>query len=226
MSFSLWQMGVSQAVDNGCRGACVRVDEALDHGDVGFGLRAGSGELAVFRNGVCYELSDSSEVTMARSNERLCQCLIGPFDHYAPVFLSGDLNDLASLRALLDSRREVARARNHPQLMMATGTLRYAVLSGARMSQDSGWDGGASAPQKAVMELEDVSGSIIGRRIPGFLAPHEPTGWRFVFLSEDRTRMGRLLGASGLSLACQITSFEGIDLHLPASREFNELALR
>lgn len=222
MGSSLWQMGVSQAANSGCRSACVRVDEALDHGDVGFGLRAGSGELVVFMNGVCYELGDDSGVSMARSCDRLCHCLVGPFDHYAPVFLSGDLEDLAGLRSLLDQRREVARSRNHPQLMMATGTLAHAVLSGGHMNDAEDGEG----PAKAVFELEDASGSIVGRRIPGFLAPGEPAGWRFDFISEDHMRLGRLLGASGLSLACQISSFDGIDVHLPNTREFNELKLR
>lgn len=228
MSNSLWQMGVAKAAYGGCRSACVSVGEALDHGDVGLGLQAGSAELAVFMNGVCYRLTGGCGVSMARLGDRLCQCLVGPFDHYVPVFLSGELGDLGELRALLDARREVARRQNHPQFMMAAGTLEHAVLSGARVSDTYSEGVGETGLgyAKTVVELEDVAGSLVGMRMPTFLAPGEPAGWRFAFIGEGRTCMGRLLGASGLSLACQITSFDGVDLHLPASREFNELALR
>lgn len=226
MSNNLWQMGVARAAALGCRSACARVDEALKHGDVGFAQQAGSGELALFLNGVCYEPNDAGGVHMARGCERLCYCSVGQFDHYAPVFLSGDLSDLAELRKQLDGRREVVRARNHVQLMMATGTLGHAVISGISAPREATSAVRDDELNKAVFELENVTGSLVGRRAPGYLEPSQPAGWRFVFLSEGRTCMGRLLGASDLSLACQISSFDGIDLRLPASREFNDLALR
>lgn len=227
MTNNMWQVGVARAVDGGCRSACVRVGVALQHGDVGVGLQAGSGEPVVFLNGVCYQLGDDCTASTAPNSARLCYCLVGEFDHYAPVFWSGGLDDLGGLRGLLDGRREVARYRNQPQLALATGRLRHAVLSGPRSLRAAGGDADeADAADKTVCEVSDAVGMVVGWRMPGYLAPGAPSGWRFIYLSEDRRCMGRLLGACDLSLACQITHYGGIDLCLPESREFNDLKLR
>lgn len=224
-SNNLWQMGVAQAVQAGQRCACTTVGEALSHGDVGFAQQAVTGELALMVNGVCYFLTSSSSAEVARPKDGLCRCLVGYFDHYAPVFLSGDLLSLSQLGRILDERPEVAKKRNHPQLLLGAGTLGRAVLSGPANPQPNDDALDDRALGKTVIQVNGVSGLIVGRRVPGYLTPGEPEGWRYGFVSEDHKVMGRLLGASELSVACQLSVYGGIESCLPTSRAFDELVL-
>ncbi|MGN0287519.1 MAG: acetolactate decarboxylase [Atopobiaceae bacterium] len=221
----LWQMGSVRAVGAGLTAACVSVGEALRHGDVGFARQEGTTDPAVFVNGVCYRIGPSCQAVAAGPKEGLCLCLVAPFDHYAPVFLESGVDTLDGLGAILDQRPEVAKKRNHPQLMVGAGTLGRAVLSGPRAPQAVDDQLSDAALGKTVVQVSDVSGTIVGRRIPTCVVPDESGQWCYTFVSEDHRLMGWLLGASSISLACQIGVYDGITLCLPDLRAYDEMDL-
>ena len=225
---ALWEASVRKAVGLGYLEPVASVGEALEHGDVGFGYLASSGSLAAIVNGVCYGVGDDGSVSACPESTCLCQVCLGWFDHYAPVFLTGGSGSIDELTHALDARREVERRANCPQVVLAAGTIGRAVLSGVPRRQ-----GGADATGhsdvdvrgETVVELTEVSGKVVGMRMPRYLSVGCPSEWRFVLLGEENDILGCLLGASGMSLACQLTSFDSIELELPADRRFSQIEL-
>lgn len=216
----LWQVSLPLAVSRGCLSPMVTVAQALDHGDTGIGTQAETGELVVFIDGVCHVPTEDDTTKVARKGMSLCQVSVAPFDHYAPVFLTGDLGHMPDFTHVLESRPEVAKGRNSFHLMVATGTLHRAVISDTKAYRAT--EGAGESP-KETTTLEDVSARIVGTRRPGYLEPSGRTCWRFVLLTEDGESMGHLLGLSGASLACQICRYDGAELRLPPARAFSHI---
>lgn len=216
----LWQVSLPLAVSRGFVSPVVSVGQALEHGDTGIGTAAETGELVAFLNGVCHVPQEEGPTLPARRGLSLCQVSIAPFDHYAPVFLTGKLDHVKDFVHVLEGRQEVSRGRNSFHLLLATGTIRRAVISGTKAYQATE---GQSAPTKETSTLNDVSVRIVGTRRPAYLEPSGRNCWRFVLLTEDGASMGHLLGLCGASLACQICRYDAAELRLPPGRAFSRI---
>lgn len=217
----LWQVSLPLAVSRGYVAPIVSVGQALQHGDTGIGTQAETGELVVFLDGVCHVPLEDGSVQPARRAAQLCQLSIAPFDHYAPVFLTGDLGRMADFVGVLEGRSEVSRGRNSFHLVVAAGTIERAVVSGTKAYQAT--EGLTERGKTSTTMLENVSGRIVGTRRPAYLEPSGRDCWRFVLLAEDGSSMGHLLGLSGASLACQICRYESAELRLPPARAFSRI---
>ena len=199
--------------------------DALSHGDVGIGSFEGLGGEMVVLNGVAYNGAPDGSIHLVAQYEPVSFCMVAPFDHYAPVFLSGAVGSVESLLEVLDSRREVAKGRNSLHSFIGTGTIEHLrVRSVDRFSRPYPTLAEATEGQH-VFERESVDGTLVGFRIPPYLSGVNMPGWHLHFIDERRRFGGHVLSFSAASLACQITRHDGYELSLPRDRAFSELPL-
>lgn len=225
MAGNLWQASTLGALMLGRYEATTTVGAALEHGDVGLGTFEGVGGELIVLNGIAYNATVEGKVDLLRSSTPVSFCTVAPFDHYAPVFLSGGLTDLDALKAALDSRREVSHAANSLHAVMATGTFSHVrIRSIAKQHKPYPPLDEATLSQR-VFDLDNVNGTIVGVRFPSYLAQVNMPGWHLHLITEDRRRGGHLLGLEGGSLACQITRFDDFELSLPHDKSFARLDL-
>lgn len=223
MGGALWQASTFGALSLGHCERVATVGDALARGDVGIGAAAGpDGEVAI-TGGVAYDGRAGGSAVELSADSPLSCCAVVPFDHYAAVFLSGDLVDLDALVSSLDGRREVSKAANSLHAVIATGTFSRVAIS-ASGERDLPSDGGLSTAGGG-LELDQAEGTVVGVRFPGYLAGVGMSGWHLHFVSQDRGTAGHLLGFRDASLACQISRHDELNLVLPDGRGFAALGL-
>jgi len=219
----LWQASVLPAVSSGFVSPVTTVGEASSHGDSGICSVAGTGGLACIVNGVC-RTSCTEGGVLAADDIKLCQATVGDFDPYASVFLCSQVGSIAAFQEVLEGRPEIAKTRNSVHMVLGAGRIGHAFLSETSAEGPEG--GQAASCRKTVQEHRDVEGTVLGVRRPNYLEVGGKSRWRFVFLAEDGGCLGHLLGCSDMTLACQITRFDGLVLDLPQAKAFSKADIR
>jgi acetolactate decarboxylase len=221
----VWQASTLNALALGHFDATCTAFEALRHGDVGLGSFEGLGGEMVVLNGVAYNGAPDGTARLVAQYEPVSFCMMAPFDHYAPVFLSGPVDSVDGLVAVLEQRREVMKGRNALHSCIATGTVSHLrVRSVDRFSRPYPRLSDATEGQH-VFERERIDGTIVGFRVPGYLSGVGLPGWHFHFIDEHRRFGGHVIAFGQASLACQITRHDAYELSLPEDRSFSELSL-
>lgn len=124
--------------------------------------------------------------------------------------------DLAALTAELDRR---VPNQNNPAAILVTGHFRQITCRSVP---------GQQAPYPPLVEIvrnqslfkaEDIEGTLVGFRFPGYLGTLNPPGYHFHFISADRTFGGHLISLQTGAVTAQIDSATQIDLRLPDNSE-------
>ncbi|MBI4806009.1 MAG: acetolactate decarboxylase [Desulfovibrio sp.] len=206
---SLYQYAIFDSFAAGEYAGKIPLSELKTHGDFGLGTTDGlTGEMIVL-DGVFYLADAQCRLT------RLDMSTLSPFASLA--FFKPDakqsisLNDIPALIAELDARL--------PKGTFATAriTARFKKLT---IRSVPGYAKpypplGEALKTQFVMELDDVSGTLVGLR-----GPAEPTGawvagWHFHFVSSDGKAGGHVLKAVGLSGEAAWMAAKRFELELP-----------
>lgn len=185
----LFQTSTIAALLEGAFDGDVSVSDILEHGDLGLGTLNGlDGELIVI-DGEAWKADRDCTLTRVPGSCRTPYAVVVSFSPGAPVALEGPLHYGELERAVRHRLRDVAS----PAAIRLDGSFeRVRVRSVMKQQRPYPPLAEALADQHAV-DLNEVSGSMVGFGFPSALDGIEMIGWHLHFATEDRGRGGHVL---------------------------------
>lgn len=221
-SDTLFQYSTINALLQGLYDGDMTLGELARHGDTGLGTINGvDGELIVI-DGAFYNIKDDGQVYELAPGEKTPFAVMAFFN----ADLNGDLPpgiDYSALQAHLD---HLIKTRNDFQTIRIDGAFpSMTVRSEPKQVPPYRRLAKVIKEEQVTFDLVDVKGTLIGFRMPNYVAGINIPGYHFHFLTDDRKRGGHVLAlktGSGKILVDTLTRFEMV---LPRTRGFDELDL-
>jgi acetolactate decarboxylase len=185
--------------------------ELAEHGDLGLGtLNALDGEMIAI-DGRFYRADVDGAVAEVDAAERTPFAVVTMFEPAIDTTIEGPLEhagllarldelippDAASCAIRLDGRFELVRARSVPRQSPPYRPLTEVVL------------------EQHVFELEDVAGTMLGFRFPGYVEGIEVSGYHLHFIDGDRRRGGHVLASRSDGLRARLDPSSELHVELP-----------
>jgi acetolactate decarboxylase len=207
----LFQASTIGALIDGAYDGDLSFAELAQHGDFGLGTLNGlDGEMIAIDgrfyradvDGRVAEVAASAKTPFAvvAEFEPAIDALVeGPLEHQELLALLDELipPEAASCALRLDGRFELVRARSVPRQSPPYRSLTEVVL------------------EQHVFELEDVEGTMLGFRFPGYAEGIEVGGYHLHFISEDRERGGHVLASRSNGLRARLDPSSELHVELP-----------
>jgi alpha-acetolactate decarboxylase len=224
----VFQYSIISALMDGVASHGTPIARILEHGDHGLGtFRNMVGEMIVL-DGDVYQMKADGSVVHINSEE--AEETVTPFAtvtrFQATTEIKATVTGKAGLEALLTGL--FPKARNHFLIARMDGVFKKVTVRTA---------GGQTTPREGMVDVcarqtthtfENVKGTIVGFRCPGYVMGVNVAGDHFHFISEDRQRGGHILafdtdGDVDIG-AAQMSKFH---LELPTEdAEFNDATLK
>ena len=191
--------------------------ELKRHGDLGLGaVSASDGEL-VLLDGRCHQVKGDGSVVALPDSQTTPFAIAAFFEPEWELELT-EVVDFPALQLLLDSRLGNPGL---PHALRIDGTF-------ARIRTRS--VAGQKPPYRRLIEvvkdqvtfdLENVSGTIVGFRVPGYLEGVNVPGYHMHFLTADRKAGGHLLAFRASRLRVAADSLTSVHVQIPRSPRFS-----
>ena len=190
-------------------------------GDFGIGtFHQLDGEM-VLLEGIFYQIRSDGKVSRVDTSQTTPFACATPFE-IDFEFETDSAMSLAELTTFIDSR---IRSLNAPYAIRITGTF-ASVLARSVPSQKKPYPQLTSiTATQPTFRYEQISGDLVGFRLPPFVAGLNVPGYHFHFLSADRTRGGHLLGCEITQGSVQIDESLTLEVALLNRNDFLELDL-
>ena len=191
--------------------------ELKRHGDLGLGAVAGSDGELVMLDGRCHQVKADGSVVVLPDSETTPWAIAAFFEPEWDLELTEDV-DLPALQRLLDSRLGNPGL---PHALRIDGTF-------ARIRTRS--VAGQKPPYRRLIEvvkdqvtfdLENVSGTIVGFRVPGYLEGVNVPGYHMHFLTADRKAGGHVLAFRANRLRVAADALTAVHVGLPRDPRFS-----
>ncbi|HOF18743.1 MAG TPA: acetolactate decarboxylase [Phycisphaerae bacterium] len=219
---ALYQYSTIPALMEGVYDGELTLGELRRRGDLGLGtFNALDGEMIVL-DGAVYQATADGKVRRAPDGGKTPFAAVVPFRPAAGGWRYDPERDGASLEKYLDT---LAPSANLAYAVRIDGTFRNVMVRSVpaqrrpypRLAQ-------AAAGQK-VFELTGVRGTIVGFRLPEYLAGVNVPGWHLHFLSADRAAGGHLLRCRAEQADVRVMEIRRVELQLPDTPEFRAIQL-
>lgn len=192
--------------------------ELKRHGDLGLGaVSASNGEL-VLLDGRCHQVKADGSVVLLPDSLTTPWAIAAFFEPEWRVEWT-EAVDLPALRVLLDSK-------------LGTPGLPYAFRIDGTFAQVRTRSVAAQKPpyrrlievvkDQVTFDLENVSGTIVGFRIPGYLEGVNVPGYHMHFLTADRKTGGHLLAFRASRLSASADVLTSVHVALPRDPRFSK----
>jgi acetolactate decarboxylase len=199
----------------------VSIAELARHGDIGLGaLDASDGEL-ILLDGQAYQAKGDGAVTVRHDSERT-PFAMSVFFEADRTIAAGEVSDLPALRALLDRELEEASV---PLAFRIEGTFASITTRSVHRQQVPYRRLIEVIKEQVVLEQKDVSGTIVGFRMPDYTAGLSIPGYHFHFVSAERKTGGHVLAFRSGRLRIAVDRCSGIDVNIPQSPAFSRVHL-
>jgi acetolactate decarboxylase len=192
--------------------------ELKRHGDLGLGaVSASDGEL-VLLDGRCHQVKADGSVVLLPDSLTTPWAIAAFFEREWQVEWTETV-DLPALRVLLDSK-------------LGTPGLPYAFRIDGTFAQVRTRSVAAQKPpyrrlievvkDQVTFDLENVSGTIVGFRIPAYLEGVNVPGYHMHFLTADRKAGGHLLAFRASRLSASADALTSVHVTLPRDPRFSK----
>lgn len=207
----LFQASTVQALMGGAFDGDVTLEQLLEHGDLGLGTLNGlDGELIVI-DGQAWKANLDCTLAKPGPAAKTPYAVVTQFSPGASIKLTGPL-DGADLEGLL---RRAGRVAERPDAIRIDGRFGSVhVRSVPKQSKPYPSLAEAIAHQH-VVELRDVTGTMVGFRFPDPLDGIEMAGFHLHFVTEDRARGGHVLSYTALEGAVCVDEAAELHVELP-----------
>ncbi len=208
---TIHQLSTYDALLSGFYDGQTRLSELMRAGDFGIGTFDRLDGEMVALDGKIYQVRHDGQVRVMPDSVRTPYadvCYFRPDQHLA----SNRFFDFKSFQSFLDS-------------VLVNPNLFYAVKVKARFqsmttrsvaAQQKPYEPLVEAVKKqAVFQFKDVSGTLVGFRIPAFAKGINVPGYHFHFLSDDRRQGGHVLDGQWVGMIVQIDEIRKFHLVLP-----------
>lgn len=210
---TLFQTSTLSALSAGNFDGTMTIAELKRHGDFGLGTYNGlDGEMVVLE-GQVYQVRDDGVPRLA---DDLTQTPFAAVTFFAPdqTLEVNEAFDCPQLQAHLDSQLPTLNA---PYALKVSGEFDYLkVRAPHKESQPYPILTDALADQ-AIFESQNISGSLVGFRLPDYLAGANSAGYHFHFISADHYAGGHVLECQAQALTVEIDTIDNVYMDLSPS---------
>jgi acetolactate decarboxylase len=178
------------------------------HGDFGLGtFNALDGEM-VMLDGVVYQVHDDGVPVVAKDGEQTPYAAVTYFGADQTIAISDTL-DCTQLQTQIDSRLPTL---DQPYAIKVSGEF-VSIKLRAPHKQSRPYPALTDAlKDQVVFESQNISGTIVGYRLPDYLQGVNTAGYHFHFISDDKQHGGHVLGCETAAVTVQVDETDHLSL--------------
>jgi len=223
---AIYHVSTIHALVEGIFDGEVTFGELKRHGDIGLGaVGPVDGEL-VLLDGTCYQVKADGTVHLVEADQVTPYAIVTPFeaDHNLAVYVpkGNEEVDFEQLKTILD--KELGNP-NLPYAFRIEGDFSY-VKTRSVPRQSKPYPRLIEViKNQPEFEFRDVSGVIVGFRLPPYLDSLAVPGYHFHFLTADHRGGGHLLAFRAKQLLVRADLASEVHVVLPRSEAFSKVDL-
>jgi len=213
---TLYQTSTINALLEGVYDGDVTVMELKARGDLGLGTFNGlDGEMVVL-DGEVYQVRSDGKAYLATGDMRTPFAAVTRFRPGRAHAVVG-VKSFADLTGLLDA---MAGSANLPCAVRIDGAFDYVKVRSVPKQMRPYPKLAEVTKTQPVFEHRGVQGTLVGFRLPTYVAGVNVPGWHLHFIDDARTVGGHLLDVRTRSAAAKVQQASALHLDLPTSRGF------
>ncbi|WP_416392062.1 acetolactate decarboxylase [Alloalcanivorax xenomutans] len=218
----VYQLAPTTALSAGVLEGGTRFSRMLALGDFGLGaLSPVDGEIIVL-GGKAYQADLEGRIRAVSDQEQTPFLTVKRFTRDQRFTLS-QVRGMAHLARALDARLPSA---NGVYAVRLDGRFQALKLRSVPRQKPPYRPIDQVVAEQNVYELADVTGTLVGFRLPDYLAAVSGAGYHFHFIDRERRRGGHLLDLRGEDLTVSVDRGGGVALLLPEDEAFADADLR
>ena len=211
----LYQTSTLSALGAGDFDGSVTMEMLLAHGDFGLGtFDALDGEMIVL-DGQIYQVREDGSPTLADASVETPFAAVTSFGVDQTLVVSKAV-DCPELQAQIDSQLPTLDA---PYAIKVSGEFTTLQVRAPRTQQEPYPTLTEALADQVVFDLQNISGTLVGFRLPDYLAGANAAGYHFHFISDDRAHGGHVLACEAEALTVQIDTTDRIFIDVTPSTE-------
>jgi acetolactate decarboxylase len=203
---TLFQAETLSALNAGVFDGDLSIGELKRHGDFGLGtFNALDGEMVVL-DGQVYQMREDGLPTLA-SDTTLTPFAAVTFFEVDQTLTVEDIEDCSQLQAQIDSALPSLDA---PYAIKVSGEFSYLQVR-VPQTQSAPYPTLTEALATQILyESEAISGTLVGFRLPEYLAGANSAGYHFHFISDDKQHGGHVLACEADVLTVEVDTIDRI----------------
>ena len=220
---TIYQVAMLQSLVQGFYDGILSVDALKEKGDTGLGTFDGvNGEMIVI-DGEVYRANADGDIEKPAGDEMIPFSNVTFFDVDDTMALK-DVKDIGALKKTFDEY--VLPNKNMFYMVKINGEF-SSVKARSETKQVKPYKMLDKALEETQREFEfkDIKGSLVALYCPDYCSGLNTAGWHFHFISEDRTKGGRVLGVSIKEAEAQFDKTPGFKMYMYDDDEFQKLDL-
>ena len=183
-------------------------------------------------DGVLYQACADGTVRLPSDEETI------PFGTVADFRAEGtvNLNGIPSYEQFEERMKAICPCEDFPLAIRLAGRFACMKVRAVRRQEQDGVGLAEAAKDEAIFELNDVSGDLVGFRLPGYMNGVNAPGWHLHFMDSERSHGGHVVNFSliggdlsfcragdyQIRLPDTPAAFAGLDLNRDWSRELKK----
>ena len=207
------QISLFSVLLGGHYGGIVSVGEVKKFGNLAIAtMDRLDGEVQMI-DGVVYQACADGQVRLPGDEETIPFGTIAEFRPEQEL----NLNGIPSYELFEARMKELSPRDDTPLAVRFTGMFKYMKVRSVRRQEHDGVGLAEAAKAEAVFEWDDISGDLVGFRLPGYVSGINAPGWHLHFMDVERKCGGHVLNFSideGKLSFCHANDFQ---IRLPDS---------
>lgn len=135
------------------------------------------------------------------------------------------LEDIPNYELFEERLGKICPLENFPLAIHFTGKFRRMKVRTVKRQEQDGLGLAEAAKDEALFDLSDISGDLVGFRLPGYVAGVNAPGWHLHFVDTERRRGGHVLNFSLLAGELRFCYADDFQIRLPGKSVFAGLDL-
>jgi acetolactate decarboxylase len=215
---TLFQTSTIQALGVGLYDGDMTFGAVLKHGNLGLGTCQSLDGEVVILGGQVYQLRSDGSVSQVPDTAKTPFAMVTPFEADRTLSINRPL-DFAALQQTLDN---VLPTPNIPYAFEITGTFSSITTRSVPVQKRPFPPLAEAVKHQSEFTFNNVQGTLVGFRMPGFLGQVNVPGYHFHFLTADRKHGGHVLKIQTKNVIVQIQYIRNFQLNLPDLSSFDK----
>ena len=200
------QISLFSVLLDGRYGGVCSIADVKKHGDMAIAtMNRLDGEMQMI-DGVVYQACADGRLLLPNDNETIPFGTIAKFTPEQEL----DLNGIPCYEDFEERMKTECPGLNLPVAVHITGTFQRMKVRAVGRQEKDGIGLAEAARNEAVFELSEISGDMVGFRLPGYVQGVNAPGWHLHFVDEARRHGGHVLNFSlkqGVMRICRAREF-------------------
>lgn len=211
---TLFQTSTLSKLSAGQFDGTLTIAELKTHGDFGLGTyNALDGEMVVL-DGQVYQVREDGVATIADDATQTPFAAVTRFSTDQTINISAPV-DCPQLQAAIDAGLPTLDA---PYAIKVSGEFSALKVRAPHKASAPYPTLAEALADQLLFESQNVSGTLVGFRLPDYLAGANAAGYHFHFISDDKDAGGHLLECQAEALTVEIDTIDDLYIQLPPTQ--------